>query len=293
MLIALYNRVFEVDNYPILKSTIEILEQKRVDIIIYAHFYEALIAQGLVFQTPPQIFTKTEDIPDDADCFISLGGDGTILDSVTFIGIKQIPVLGINLGRLGFLAAVSIDEIESAIDALLAGNYSIDERTLIHLDSNIPVMADAPFALNEFTIHRLDSSSMIKIHTYLNGEFLNTYWADGLIISTPTGSTGYSLSCNGPVVFPQASNFIITPVAPHNLNIRPIIVPDDTIISFEVEGRTDQFLCTLDSRSTRITNEFQLAIRKENFTFKLIRLDEQNFLKTIRQKLYWGIDSRN
>ena len=150
-----------------------------------------------------------------------------------------------------------------------------------------------PFALNEFTIHRQDTSSMIKIHTYLNGEFLNTYWADGLIVATPTGSTGYSLSCGGPVVFPQASSFVITPVAPHNLNTRPIVVPDDNVISFEIEGRTEHFLCTLDARTEMIKSSVQLAVKRESFTVSLVRPDEHNFLKTIRQKLYWGIDKRN
>src|SRR5690606_22629318 len=162
-----------------------------------------------------------------------------------------------------------------------------------HLDSNVPLFQDAPYALNEFTLHRKDSSSMIKIHTYLNGEFLNTYWADGLIVATPTGSTGYSLSCNGPVVFPQASSFVITAVAPHNLNTRSIVVPDNNVISFEVEGRAEQFLCTLDSRTETITSEIQLAVKKENFTISLVRPDEHNFLHTLRHKLYWGIDKRN
>jgi NAD+ kinase len=293
MLIALYNRVYESDDIQILKKTINQLLDYGVTLVIYESFYKALLKDGLEFKYAPIIYNDVIPIPNNTHCLISFGGDGTILDVVTFIKYKQIPVLGINLGRLGFLAAVSIEEIEYAIKAIINGSYTIDERTLMHLDSNLPIFEDTPFALNEFTLHRLHTSSMIKVHAYLNGEFLNTYWADGLIVATPTGSTGYSLSCNGPVVFPQASNFIITPVAPHNLNIRPIIVPDDSIISFEIEGRTDHFLCTMDARSATITKDFQLAIRKENFTFNLIRLDEQNFLKTIRQKLYWGIDSRN
>jgi NAD+ kinase len=224
---------------------------------------------------------------------MSLGGDGTMLDTITFVGNSNIPIIGINLGRLGFLAAISEDEVDSALSSLVQGSYAIEKRSLLHLDANIPLFGNAPFGLNEFTIHRKDSSSMIKIHTYLNGEFLNTYWADGLIVATPTGSTGYSLSCGGPVVFPQASNFIITPVAPHNLNLRSIVVPDDGVISFEVEGRSDTFLCTLDSRSETITSDTQLAIRKENFSISLVRPHDHNFLKTIRQKLYWGIDKRN
>lgn len=293
MLIALYNRVYENEDLEFLKQTLALIQSYQVTLVIYSNFYQALLADGVVLLQEPIVYDEKHPIPSETQCLISFGGDGTILDVVTFIGAKQIPVMGINMGRLGFLAAVSIEEVNAAIQSVIEGTYTIDERSLMHLDSNMPIFDRAPFALNEFTIHRSHTSSMIKIHTYLNGEFLNTYWADGLIIATPTGSTGYSLSCNGPVVFPQASNFIITPVAPHNLNIRPIIVPDTSIISFEVEGRTDEFLCTLDARSTTITHEHQLAIRKEAFDFKLIRLNEQNFLKTIRQKLYWGIDSRN
>src|SRR5690606_16231535 len=157
----------------------------------------------------------------------------------------NILVLGVNFGRLGFLASIGKEEIQAAVHALLHRTYVVDKRTLLHLDANIPLFGDVPYALNDFTIHKKDTSAMVKIHTYLNGAFLNTYWADGLIVSTPTGSTGYSLSCGGPVVFPETGSFVITPVAPHNLNVRPIVVPDNNIISFEVEGRSDLFLCTL------------------------------------------------
>jgi NAD+ kinase len=216
-----------------------------------------------------------------------------MLDAVTFVGGSNIPLIGVNLGRLGFLAAIPEEEVEDAILSLVRGSYTLEQRTLLHLDSNVPLFNGTPFALNEFTIHRQDSSSMIRIHTYLNGEFLNTYWADGLIVATPTGSTGYSLSCGGPVVFPQTSSFVITPVAPHNLNTRPIVVPDDNVISFEIEGRAKEFLCTLDARTENITANVQLAVKKESFLVSLVRPDEHNFLKTIRQKLYWGIDKRN
>ncbi|HNF43329.1 MAG TPA: NAD kinase, partial [Ferruginibacter sp.] len=204
-----------------------------------------------------------------------------------------IPILGINYGRLGFLANISREELHLAVQALVNRTYLLDKRTLLHLDANIPLFEDGPFALNEFTLHKKDSSPMIKIHTYLNGEFLNTYWADGLIVATPTGSTGYSLSCNGPVVFPDSGSLVITPVSPHNLNIRPIVVPDDNIVSFEVEGRTDGFLCTLDSRRVVVPKEIQLAVRKENFMVNLVRLNENNFLQTLRNKLSWGLDKRN
>ncbi|MDI9320029.1 MAG: NAD kinase [Phycisphaerales bacterium] len=293
MLVALYNRSFEQDDIPMLQRIIYKLEGYQLSLIFFEDFYHRIKQHISLKQAPQILFTGRNDLPSQTDMLMSLGGDGTMLDTVTFVGNSNIPIIGINLGRLGFLAAISEDEVDGALSSLIQGSYTIEKRSLLHLDANIPLFGNAPFGLNEFTIHRKDSSSMIKIHTYLNGEFLNTYWADGLIVATPTGSTGYSLSCGGPVVFPQASNFVITPVAPHNLNLRSIVVPDDGVISFEVEGRSDTFLCTLDSRSETITSETQLAIRKEHFSISLVRPHEHNFLKTIRQKLYWGIDKRN
>lgn len=293
MLVALYNRSFEQDDIPMLQRIIYKLEGYQLSLIFFEDFYHRIKQHISLKQAPQILFTGRNDLPSQTDMLMSLGGDGTMLDTVTFVGDSNIPIIGINLGRLGFLAAISEDEVDGALSSLIQGSYTIEKRSLLHLDANIPLFGNAPFGLNEFTIHRKDSSSMIKIHTYLNGEFLNTYWADGLIVATPTGSTGYSLSCGGPVVFPQASNFVITPVAPHNLNLRSIVVPDDGVISFEVEGRSDTFLCTLDSRSETITSETQLAIRKEQFSISLVRPHEHNFLKTIRQKLYWGIDKRN
>jgi len=292
MLVALYNRTFEELDVPILLRIIRMLEEHTLQLVFYKEFYERL-QNHTTFKTTPRLFTSKKDLPPQTDMLFSLGGDGTMLDAVCFVGNSNIPLIGINLGRLGFLAAIPEEEVEAAILSLVRGSYTLEKRTLIHLDSSIPLFDGAPFALNEFTIHRKDSSSMIKIHTYLNGEFLNTYWADGLIVATPTGSTGYSLSCGGPVVFPQTSSFVITPVAPHNLNTRPIVVPDDNVISFEVEGRAEQFLCTLDARSETITSSIQLAVKKEQFMVSLVRPDEHNFLNTIRQKLYWGIDRRN
>jgi len=292
MLIALYNRNFEEDKLPMILQSIHLLEQQEVGFIIYKDFYDRLEFHH-TFKNQPQFFTSHRDLPFQTDFFISFGGDGTMLDAVRFVGSANIPIMGINLGRLGFLADIQFNEIEYAFKAIQQGAYSIDRRTLIHLDSNIPLFGDHPFALNEITLHRQDSSQMIKIHTYINGEFLNTYWADGLIVATPTGSTGYSLSCNGPLIFPQTSSFVITPVAPHNLNIRPLIVPDDSIITFEVEGRSTHFLCTLDSRMELITKDVSLAVRKETFTIPLVRLHDHNFMRTIREKLNWGIDNRN
>lgn len=224
---------------------------------------------------------------------LSLGGDGTLLDTITYVAKKDIPVIGINYGRLGFLANIGKDEIHLALKSLLQRTFILDKRTLVHLEADVPFFGDTPFGLNEFAIHKKDSSPMIRIHTYLNGEFLNTYWADGLIVATPTGSTGYSLSCNGPILFPDSKSFVITPVSPHNLNVRPVVVPDSSVISFEIEGRTDGFQCTLDSRREIAPINTQFAISKEVFHVNLLQLNEDNFLQTLRNKLSWGLDKRN
>lgn len=292
MLIAIYNRTFDKLDLPVLLHILKLLDDQKLQLIFYKEFYERL-QPYYTCEGSPKFFTGKDDLPRYTNMLFSLGGDGTMLDAITFIGNTGIPLIGINLGRLGFLAAIPEEEVQGAISSLVRGSYTLEKRTLIHLDSSVPLFNGSPFALNEFTIHRQDTSSMIKVHTYLNGEFLNTYWADGLIVATPTGSTGYSLSCGGPVVFPQTSSFVITPVAPHNLNTRPIVVPDDNVISFEIEGRSEQFLCTLDARTETIKSNVQLAVKKENFTISLVRPDEHNFLNTMRQKLYWGIDRRN
>jgi len=292
MKIAIYSRGLEENQHKEINLLLEELVQHGVEPVFYQDFFNKFYS-AVDFKTKYSTFNSYEDLDDSIDCMISLGGDGTLLDTVTFVRDSGIPVLGINYGRLGFLANIGKGDLKTAVEALVSRTYVIDKRTLIHLDANVPLFEDVPYALNEFSLLKKDSTSMIKIHTYLNGEFLNTYWADGLIVATPTGSTGYSLSCNGPVVFPDSGSFVITPVAPHNLNIRPIVVPDDTIISFEVEGRTDGFLCTLDSRREIVTKEIQLAVRKEAFGINLIRLNENNFLQTLRNKLSWGLDVRN
>lgn len=292
MHIALYNRVFEEEDIPFFKELFEAFRSHHITPILFEELAKSL---GPVIQLPDTFdtFSESKPLPPKTKYVFSMGGDGTMIDTVKFVGRRKIPILGINLGRLGFLAATGPEEIEFAIDALQRDAFQLDPRTLIHLDTSIPIFHDAPFALNEFSLHRKDSSSLIKIHTYLNGEFLCTYWADGLIVSTPTGSTGYSLSCGGPIIFPQANNFVITPVAPHNLNVRPIVVSDNSIISFEVEGRADHFLCTLDARSEAIDSTVSLAVKREDFEINLIRLEGQNFLNTLQTKLFWGVDRRN
>ena len=292
MKIAIYSRGLEENQHKEINLLLKELEKHDVEPVFFQDFFNSFYS-AVNLKTKYSTFNSSDDLDESIDCIISLGGDGTLLDTVTFVRDKGTPVLGINYGRLGFLANLGKGELQVAVEALVNHTYVIDKRTMLHLDANVPLFGDVPYALNEFTLLKKDSSSMIKIHTYLNGEFLNTYWADGLIVATPTGSTGYSLSCNGPVVFPDSGSFVITPVAPHNLNIRPIIVPDTNIISFEVEGRTDGFLCTLDSRREFVTKEIQLAVRKEEFGINLIRLNENNFLQTLRNKLSWGLDVRN
>jgi NAD+ kinase len=292
MQIAIYSRGFVPEDLPIIQLLLDELAREEMEPVIYQPFCEAL-QPHIRYSKSPATFCCAADLHGQADILVSLGGDGTLLDTVCYVRDTNVPVLGINFGRLGFLASIGKDAINAVVQALKERTYVVDRRALLHLDSNVGLFGDVPYALNDFTIHKKDTSNMVKIHTYLNGEFLNTYWADGLIVATPTGSTGYSLSCGGPVVFPDAGSFVITPVAPHNLNVRPVIVPDNHVISFEVEGRSDQFLCTLDSRMETIDNTVQLAIKKEEFTISLLRLDDSNFLHTLRNKLLWGIDTRN
>jgi NAD+ kinase len=292
MRIAIYSRGIENNQQNDMQLLLQELKKYNIEPVFYQDFFNQIYS-SVNINTSYSTFNSSDDLDKTIDCIISLGGDGTLLDTVTLIRDKGIPILGINYGRLGFLASIGKEDLHNAIKALVHQTYVLENRTLIHLDASVPLFGEVPYALNELTLHKKDSSSMIKIHTYLNGEFLNTYWADGLIVATPTGSTAYSLSCNGPVVFPDSGSFVITPVAPHNLNIRPIVVPDNNIISFEIEGRTDSFICALDGRRELVGKEIQLAVRKENFGINLVRLNENNFLQTLRNKLSWGLDKRN
>ncbi|HYF32755.1 MAG TPA: NAD kinase [Chitinophagaceae bacterium] len=292
MKVAIYSRAVDYDRPVEIQRLFDELTRHNIEPVVFQPFHEQ-IGNGLVLPQTPALFKESDDLDDSIDFVISLGGDGTLLDTVTLVRNKNIPIVGINFGRLGFLASIGKEELTTAVASLKHRTFIVDKRSLIHLDSSEPLFSDCPYGLNEFAIHKTDTSPMIKIHTYLNGEFLNTYWADGLIVATPTGSTGYSLSCNGPVVFPDSASFVITPVAPHNLNVRSIVVPDNNIISFEVEGRTDHFLCTMDSRKQVAGKQVQLAVRREKFTISLVRLNENNFLQTLRNKLSWGLDRRN
>lgn len=294
MKVAIYSRGGQTIQLQDLLQVFEALKNVAIEPVVYQEvldqFRDGFAAAG---HELPSTFSVSHDLDESFDALFSLGGDGTLLDTVCLVRDSKIPVLGINYGRLGFLASLGKENIDEAVDALKSRTYVSDKRGLLHLDASVPLFGNDPFALNEFVIHKREFSPMIKIHTYLNGQFLNTFWSDGLIVSTPTGSTGYSLSCSGPVVFPDSESFVITPIAPHNLNIRPIVVPNNNVISFEVEGRVDDFICTLDSRKEVVEKNVQLAIRKENFCFNLIRLNENNFLRTLREKLTWGFDTRN
>jgi NAD+ kinase len=292
MKVAIYSRVMEKDQEQDIQMFFDELKKQNLQPVIFRSFFEQ-VKKSINLQSDTEIFDSSEQITEDIEAIISLGGDGTLLDTVTLVRDLNVPILGVNFGRLGFLASIGRNEMQSAIKALINRSYVIDKRTLIHLDANLPLFGHIPYGLNEFSIHKRDTASMIKIHTYLNDEFLNTYWVDGLIVSTPTGSTGYSLSCNGPIVFPESGSFVITPMAPHNLNVRPIVIPDDNIISFEIESRAEQIICALDSRREIVSKNVQLAVKKETFFLSLIRLNENNFLQTLRTKLTWGLDKRN
>ena len=290
MKVAIYSRGNDQELRNELEELVTKLTDNKIEVLL--HFS---LSRFIRFDNNKlvQFFSGHEELNSSVDFLISLGGDGTILDTVTLVRNKNIPIIGINYGRLGFLASISKEELSVAVDALINRRYVVDKRALIHLDANVELFGDAPFGLNEFSIHKRDISPMIKINTYLNGEFLNTYWCDGLIVATPTGSTGYNMSCNGPIVFPEAASFVITPVAPHNLNVRPIVIPDSYILSFEVESRSDEYICAMDARREIVHKDVQLAIKKETFSINLIRLNENNFLSTLHNKLTWGLDKRN
>ncbi len=291
MKIALHGKEFQPDTVPYIQEVFDILQLKGADLIVSKTYHELLKASQ-VKARKYRIYCSKKDLTD-TKFFISLGGDGTLLESITHIERLEIPILGINIGRLGFLATTPKFRIKEAIDALYNNLFTYDYRALIKLESDRDIFGDKGFGMNEFTILKKDTSSMIVVHTYIDGEYLNSYWADGLIIATPTGSTGYSLSCGGPLVLPQSNNFVITPVSPHNLNVRPMVVSDDSVISFEIEGRSKNFLVSLDSRSQSVDASIQMAVRKEDFRAKLVKMNGYNFLDTLRQKLNWGLDIRN
>lgn len=262
-------------------------------VFIERKFFENLQAD-FPFHTNFQTFTSFSELDSSFEVMLTVGGDGTILRAITFVRNLNIPILGINVGRLGFLATAPKDHIAEVFNMLRKKTYDIIERSVIEVvDLMGNPITEINFALNEITVTRKNTASMIIINTELNGEFLNSYWADGLIISTPTGSTGYSLSCGGPVITPDAKNFVITPIAPHNLNARPLVIPDETEVKLTISGREKEYLTSFDSRIKTFPIEKTILIRKANFSVRMIRLENESFIKTLRNKLLWGEDSRN
>lgn len=293
MQIALFGRKFSPDFFPVIKKMIRLLEADTDVFYIKESFYEYLKDQ-ISFEKPITLYKDHTGLPASCSCLISIGGDGTLLDTLPYLRNSGIPVLGINTGRLGFLSSVSTDDMEESIKALREGNFRLDERSLLMLETEEEALFGSfPYALNELTVLKRDNTTMISISAYVNGHYLNTYWADGLMVATPTGSTGYSLSCGGPIISPDSENFIITPVASHNLTVRPIVIKDNSLIKLRVEGRIKSHLIVMDSRSIPLENPVDLYIRKAHFKINLISIEHTNFFKTIRNKLAWGFDKRN
>lgn len=293
MKVLVYGQRAEGKDAPFVKELMGTLHALGAEIVFYSPFYAQLTSLGFLLDAYKHMETYEDLVLYKPDFVITMGGDGTILKATTLVKDSGIPILGINLGRLGFLASIEKSNINEIITEIQKGNYFVDERSLIALKSNIEIFGDTRFALNDFTITKRDTSSMIIIKAYIDGQLLNAYWADGLIVATPTGSTGYSLSCGGPILFPDSHNFVLTPIAPHNLNVRPIVIPDDNHISFEIEGRAENYLCTLDSRFETITSDHKIEISKSPFTIKLAHPVGSDFKKTISNKLMWGLDMRN
>jgi NAD+ kinase len=292
MVIAIFGKGVSADNLKYVQRVVDKLIMKNCGLTIYKPFYDLL--QGQV-EFPPDVklFNDYQGVEGKADYLFSIGGDGTILDALALVRDSGIPIMGINIGRLGFLSSIAKDEILPAIDKVLDQDFLVDSRSLIRLKKPKNLFGEMDYALNEFTIRRKDTTSLIVLHVYIDEMFLNTYWADGLIIATPTGSTAYSLSSGGPILTPGSENFVLTPIAPHNLTVRPVVIPDKSKIRIIVEGREDQFVVSLDSRRAIIDSNFELIIEKSDFKVNMIQMKGKNFFMTIREKLKWGLDARN
>ncbi len=294
MKICLYGQYYSEDSGDRIITLLEELEEHKVDLYIEKD-YLSIIMSMFTLNREYKTFTSFSDLDDSFDIFISVGGDGTMLRSIIYVRHLNIPILGINTGRLGFLATVQKDDIKNAVKEIISKKYDVVERSLLQvetLDDNY-TLDELNFALNEIAVSRKNTTSMITVATWLDDEYLTSYWADGLIVATPTGSTGYSLSCGGPVITPTSATFVLTPIAPHNLNARPLIIRDDTVIKLRVSGRENNFLISLDSRIATLNNETIVKIKKAPFNIKLIELKNESFLKTLRKKLLWGEDRRN
>ena len=289
--IVVFSKGIEEDQAPIVRELIEKCQSVGIRVSFMKEVYDSVRRWMDLPASMTGIGASDLTGLKDIDFLFSLGGDGTLLEASMLT--NDIPIVGINMGRLGFLSSIEKKYVSQTIDRLNSGDYTLEYRSLLPLQYNEGQFESYPYALNDMTIIKRDHSSMIVIHATLNGEFLNSYWADGIIVSTPTGSTGYNLSCGGPILLPTAEDFIITPIAPHNLSVRPIVVPDIAQLEFTIEGRAENFLCTLDSRYEVISPDCKITIRKAPHTIPLVRLPKITFTKTIRDKLQWGRDLRN
>jgi len=291
MTIAIYSRSSNHDHSNYIEDIYRLLKDEGVDLIIFEPYYQ-FIKKTYQFNLSLETFSNSEELILKASYVISLGGDGTLLETIDLVKKSGVPLLGVNTGRLGFLASVNTNDLKKSIQLLLKEKFTLDKRELIEISGCNNCFGEVNYALNEFTIHKKDSSAMINIDTYIDGVFLNSYFADGLIVATPTGSTAYSLSCGGPIMIPDSDNFIITPIAPHNLTVRPIVISNNKLISFKVSGRSDNFNISLDSRNAQVPTGSEITIKKADFRLNLIALEGQHFFTTLRNKMMWGIDKR-
>ncbi len=290
MKIALFGKTLAPENGDYMRQLLTELAERQAEITIYQPF-ASLIAACIPEGVPYSVFRSHDDLK--ADLMFSIGGDGTILDTVPFVLDSGIPVAGINMGRLGFLSSISKNEIAMAVKSVLTNDYTVEQRTLLELVSPEKVFDDVKYALNELNVIRNPEHSLLAIKVFVDDVYLNTYWGDGILLATPTGSTAYSLSAGGPIIAPNAKNFVITPIATHNLTVRPVVIPDDSTIRIQVDGREKNFVFSMDSRSCTLDTSVQLEVRKAGFCIHLVRMRGEDFFGTIRNKLMWGKDNRN
>lgn len=294
MKVAIFGKYYQNSTEPIIKDIFAFFNSNNVEMIIDSYFLNVLKEKKII-EKEYKTFSSHSELDSSFDMLVSIGGDGTILRAAALVRDSGVPILGINAGRLGFLATVQKDNIAEFLQFIIEKKYTLSKRTLLSLSSSPEneSIQEINFALNEISVSRKETTSMITIETYLNGEFLNSYWADGLIIATPTGSTGYSMSCGGPILTPDVRSFVVTPIAPHNLNARPLVITDDTEITLKISGREENYLVSLDSRITSISNDTTLTIKKTPFQINMVEIPDATFLKTLRTKLFWGEDRRN
>ena len=293
MKVGIYGQFYHDDSGKYIQLLLELLDRNSVEVVIEKYFLE-LIHKHESIDKNYSHFSTFEELDKSYDLFFSIGGDGTILQTVNYVRDLGIPIAGINTGRLGFLATIKKENLENSIQKIFEGNYSLSTRNLLEITTSDNHDFDGVnFALNEVTVSRKDTTSMITVHTKINDEFLTSYWSDGLIVSTPTGSTGYSLSCGGPIVMPETSSILLTPIAPHNLNMRPLVISNQYELSLQVSGREEEHLISLDSRTHTLPVETEIYIKKADFQINMVQLKEESFLKTLREKMFWGEDKRN